>query len=608
MSRDFESLLDQCLNQIRTQEDVQKCLAEHPDQADELAAYLNVALRLRPLQTVEPRSALAAAEGRQRFLSQAAAMRKKQKQTLGARIAAWYNGLDFGLSPLRRGLATSLATLALLVVFLVGSTWGGLAVSANSLPGDTLYPIKRAGEQVQLWLASSETTREGLQQEFDERRLEEAKTLIRERRPASVTFKGVITRVSDIVWLINGVTVEISSDIAASGEFVDGVRVIVQGYVQKNGSLVAEKVTLDPQQDVKPAVIATSTTVPSATHTAIPVEPTAILWPTKPVEPTSTPWPSRTSTLPPEPTSTRSLTLTPSPTRTTAATATPTSRPIKLQVEGAVSRIDQDSWEVGGQTVLISASTTIDKRGGNAEVGAWARVTAVRREDGALMALEIVIERGASRPPELYEFQGIIEAFTDAKWTISGTVVRITADTVINGAPQIGRAASVRALRAQDGSLTATNITVKPEDIVQFEGVIENLTATQWVVDGRAVQIASSTTIEGTPQIGATAEIEAVQKSDGSLVARWIRVHPKATPTSSPTRVPTGTPTKPAPSVTPTATPVVWGTPTTAATVNAQPPAATATPWLIPATPTYSPGYIPRKTPPSLKTEASLGE
>ena len=390
---------------------------------------------------------------------------------------------------------------------------------------------------------------------------------------------------------------------------MDGAGVIVQGYVQKDGSLVAEKVTLDPQQ-AKPAAIATSTSEPTATDTAIPAEPTATLWPTKPIEPTSTPWPSPTNTKPPEPTSTRSLTLTPSPTRTIMATPTATPRPIKLQVEGAVSRIAADSWDVGGQTVLIGDSTVIDKRGGNAEVGAWARVTALRREDGALVALEIVIERGASRPPEIYEFQGVIEVLTDVKWTVSGTVVRITADTVINGTPQIGRAASVRALRAQDGSLTATNITVKPEDIVQFEGVIQSVTASQWVVDGRAVQIASSTTIEGTPEIGAIAEIEAVQKADGSLVARWIRVHPKPTATPSPTRLPTGTPARPASSATPavTATSVVWGTPTAAATVNSQPPAATATPWLVPATPTYNPGYIPRKTPPSFKTDASLGE
>ena len=212
MSRDFESLLDQCLNQIHSEEDIQKCVAEHPEQADELAAFLSVAWRLKSLQAVEPRAAVAAAAGRQRFLSQAVVMRQKQRPTLGERIAAWLKGLDFGFSPLRRGLATSLATIALLVVFLVGSAWGGVAVSAHSLPGDTLYPVKRASEQVQLWLTLSETTREGLQQEFDQRRVEEAKTLIRERRPASVIFKGLITRVSDTVWMINDMAVTISAE------------------------------------------------------------------------------------------------------------------------------------------------------------------------------------------------------------------------------------------------------------------------------------------------------------------------------------------------------------------------------------------------------------
>jgi len=212
-------------------------------------------------------------------------------------------------------------------------------------------------------------------------------------------------------------------------------------------------------------------------------------------------------------------------------------------------------------------------------VGAYARVTAVRREDGALLALEITIERPPDRPPEVYEFQGILQSFNEAEWRVSDTVVRIAPDTVIQGTPTIGWPTWVRAIRSQGGPLVATHIRVtEPEVIVQFEGVIESLAATQWVVDGRAVMISANTAIEGTPEIGATAEIEAVQKTDGSLVARWIRVFARPTPSPTATRQPTATKIA---TTTPTATTAApRGTPsvTAIATLNSPPSMVTATP------------------------------
>lgn len=57
----------------------------------------------------------------------------------------------------------------LIVIFVTGTT----IVSANALPGDTLYPIKRQVENARLFIAPTEESKLNLQVNFAEKRLEE---------------------------------------------------------------------------------------------------------------------------------------------------------------------------------------------------------------------------------------------------------------------------------------------------------------------------------------------------------------------------------------------------------------------------------------------------
>lgn len=586
MAHDFESLLDEYLNRIDSEEARQAFLADHPEEAEALLSFGDLLSQVQKLRDVPPRDPVAVAAGRQQFLQQAIEMRQQQEASFGERLAVWWGQIT-QLSPtVVRGLATAAMALLLVVLSLGGGAW---AVSARSLPGDFLYPVKLVREQVELWLTFDNLGKDELEAEIQERRLQETKALLEERRAANVAFQGQVERVSDNVLLIGGVTVTLPINVPAQ-DVADGSEVKVEGWTQPDGSFIAQKVQLQvPDQVV-------------ATPTATPIPPTATSDPTfTSVPPTDTPAPTDTDTpqptdtwtaVPPtntntpDPTSTFTLTATstatetetPEPTSTVTLTATatvtetPSSTPtepriIKLQFEGAVGRISADSWQIGSETVLIDGSTLIDKRGGAAEVGAWARVTAVRHDNGSLRALEIVIERPAERPPEVSEFQGVISAFSDAEWVVGGTAVHIVPSTDISGTPVVGWLAWVRTVRYQTGPLIATNIRViEPEVVVQFEGVIESISGSQWVVGGRTLMIAGDTSIEGDPQVGHLAEVEAVQKNDGRLVARWIRVHAEqvnepampdpATPT--PTEVPptpTAKPTEQAPPESPKATP-----------------------------------------------------
>ena len=581
MSREFESLLDQWLNRIDSEEDLLSCLEQNPEQAERLEPLLRLALEFRGLAQAEPRAPSAAAAGRSRFLAQAIAMRDKQEQSrgvaaLGNHLADWWASLLKPSMVMARGLVTAVAIFMLLVVSLGG---GALAVSANSLPGDPLYAFKLGKERVQLWLTFNDAAKQELQAELEGRRLEETKVLLDERRAANVAFTGTLDRVSDTVLIIGGVTVTLPINISVDAQITDGDQIKVEGWTQPDGSFLAQKLEIEatktPEPTLEPTRPNTATAIPDTatplpTHTALPTDtdtpvPSSTHTPTskpsstftavptdtpKPVD-TVTHTPSPTNSSTPEPTSTQTLTLTPTrtltPTNTRTPKATPTEpRVIKLQFEGTIRRIGSDSWQIGSENIIITAETVIDKRGGAAEVGAQARATAVRRDDGVLVALEIVITRAAESPPEITEFQGIIESFGDAEWVVSGTAVHIVPSTDISGTPVVGWLAWVRTARFGSGPLIATNIRVtEPEVIVQFEGVIQQFGGSQWVIAGQTVAIVAETTIEGTPAVGRVAEVEALLKSDGRLIGRWIRVHEDegASPGEEPTAEATATPT-----------------------------------------------------------------
>ena len=63
---------------------------------------------------------------------------------------------------------------ALLLVVMIISGVGTVAASAQALPGDFLYPVKRAQENVQLTFSPDEASQAGLYLEFASRRIDEA--------------------------------------------------------------------------------------------------------------------------------------------------------------------------------------------------------------------------------------------------------------------------------------------------------------------------------------------------------------------------------------------------------------------------------------------------
>ena len=65
----------------------------------------------------------------------------------------------------------------------------------------------------------------------------------------------------------------------------------------------------------------------------------------------------------------------------------------QMDIEGLVEKIEATYWMVAGTKVFIDRNTFIDDSRASAEVGMWAQIRALRRQDQSLLALRIRLSR-----------------------------------------------------------------------------------------------------------------------------------------------------------------------------------------------------------------------
>jgi hypothetical protein len=103
---------------------------------------------------------------------------------------------------------TTLRYAAIIVLLLMTSFVGARAVSAQSLPGDRLYPVKLSLESVDMLFYGGEQW----EARQEERRLSEVLTMVDEGEQATVSFIAVPTRAADGQWYIGTVPLVVSSE------------------------------------------------------------------------------------------------------------------------------------------------------------------------------------------------------------------------------------------------------------------------------------------------------------------------------------------------------------------------------------------------------------
>jgi hypothetical protein len=157
MAERFENILNECIDRMLRGESVEQCLARYPEQTRELEPLLRTAVGAREAADVEPRPEFKA-QVRYQIQSRLSAKEQraehKRMPVLGW-VPRW---------------AMVVAAILLVVVLAGGST---VAASSDSLPGDTLYPVKTATERVQMLFAFSDVAKAKLEAKFAGRRVQE---------------------------------------------------------------------------------------------------------------------------------------------------------------------------------------------------------------------------------------------------------------------------------------------------------------------------------------------------------------------------------------------------------------------------------------------------
>lgn len=227
--------------------------------------------------------------------------------------------------------------------------------------------------------------------------------------------------------------------------------------------------------------------------------------------------------------------------------------PRRIQFEGPIEALPEDpnllgQWIVGGRTVIVDEHTIIVPPGLQPKVGDWARVKAIAMQradvvNASFLATHIGIIKPVDREGRLIEFAGTIEekAEDESYIVVRGIRVTIDADTVIV-CPLVavteptcplttGSMVQVQGYLRADGTVLARKIVVGPRAVMiayaEFEGPIEAFTDTvpaDWVIGDRRVRVDEETVVEGTPRLGAMAEVQALSQPGGVLLARRIRI------------------------------------------------------------------------------------
>ena len=311
MDDQFDAVLNECLDLLRRGTDVSTCLAYYPHYADRLRPLLQLAAEIHAIVTLPPSNA-ARIEGRKRML---AALAQEQARHPAVATVARHRAAPANTRRATQMVPDARFALRLafaMMIFIAAVTSGTVAASAASLPGDVLYPVKRAAQQAQIALTFDPTARLQLEEEAKVQLRRDIQTAQRAGRQATVELVGSLERIEGDTWVVSGLEITVKPESTVMGQPQIGAPVVVRAKLPGDGSLVVTQLNVaDKGKPASPAK-ASDTVSPSKTP-----KPTETLEPTETPEPTDTPMPAIQSepTETPQPEGTVKPDRTPKPTK-----------------------------------------------------------------------------------------------------------------------------------------------------------------------------------------------------------------------------------------------------------------------------------------------------
>jgi hypothetical protein len=191
MEAKIDEVIQECLELLEKGGSLDDCLAQYPDEADELAPLLQTAVESRRHFAIEMDDATRA---RLRGRVMGEWERKQAKQGNIAGI--------FSLFPRMASVAAALVVLVA-VVALGGA--GTVAASSGSVPGEALYPVKELRETAGLWFARSPEAKVEMYTRLVKERAEEVQELVAKEQASSSAISQALERLDENLAGLNAV-------------------------------------------------------------------------------------------------------------------------------------------------------------------------------------------------------------------------------------------------------------------------------------------------------------------------------------------------------------------------------------------------------------------
>jgi hypothetical protein len=251
MKKQLIDALEICLQSLDAGIPLDECSKRSPEYADELRDLLLTAEKVKRLSVDKiPADPMRLSEGK--VLLQASVYKNTKRpahQSLISRIkSTLFQYLDSLriLRPITGKLVLAVSFAALLIVI----SGGLIKTSAKSLPGEALYPVKRAVEDITIYLALNGEIRHDYEDSYSEQRVEEVNMLFTMSREQKISFEGIVSAIDGNQWNVSGVQVFVQPDtvIITGTEQVSlikpGMRVEVEGETTKQGHVLADEIHL----------------------------------------------------------------------------------------------------------------------------------------------------------------------------------------------------------------------------------------------------------------------------------------------------------------------------------------------------------------------------
>ena len=253
MNHNLIDALDSCIRLMEAGTSFEDCLAIYPKLAPKLRGLLQTADELNDLW-VEQIPVKTMTQNRIQLISHAHGLLPAKKQGLTDSINDWLSftvrQLWQSIRPVSSRLILALAITGIFILF----SGGLLRTSAKSLPGDSLYPVKRAVEDIRVYLAPNHEVQHEYEEEYSQQRVDEVTKLMGLAREQQISFEGIVISMNDSQWIVSGIPVNILPDTifvtGAEGTIEPGMRVEVEGKTNLEGRVSAHEIHLREYQFV----------------------------------------------------------------------------------------------------------------------------------------------------------------------------------------------------------------------------------------------------------------------------------------------------------------------------------------------------------------------